>query len=624
MTITWPFNEPFSHLTAALPSSYPASVVGIAGRAYLMDTKSGQYGRQGVDVVKQRNTSDSRDLLLLPQDVWRQQVQSWHQGAGQSNSDRDEALPYRFDQSFGVDPWTRYQLSLLNRTSKANSGPTASKPMFLQVHGGKLVALCGTTAYFWTTLSATPTTLTVGATDIISVTYDGDAIYSLHSDGKVYKTTNSTTTAQYGSTTYTGATFIAYVKDFMLVGMANVLKNITGATAGTTVYTSPVTGFTWKGAAEGQTAIYLIGGSNERSVIHRVGINSAGTALDSCVVAAELPDGEVGYSIGSYLGYVFVGTAKGVRMGVLSSNMYVTTGNLTLGALIPTTSPVYGFEGQDRFVWFTNSTMNGYYSSDPDDAALFPTAPCGLSRMDLSTFTVTEATPAYAQDLCALTVTGKTVRSVTTFNGVRVFSVDGDGIWYETDKPMQGGWLTQGTISFSVEDLKTGLYMQAKWMPLSGEIDLDLGFDSSGYATFARFQQVDSVRSTNVTLNGVQFSRVNPRYVLLQPNAALTTRPTLTRWELRCVPVAGQASRWQLPIMNYEQIELGGATENRDVLEEFDRLMFLYESGQVFTLQESGRAYQVHAKDFVWKPEKLSTNGRGWQGVFTLVVEEVK
>jgi hypothetical protein len=283
---------------------------------------------------------------------------------------------------------------------------------------------------------------------------------------------------------------------------------------------------------------------------------------------------------------------------------------------------VYGFEGQERFVWYTDSQLDGYYSNDVDDLALFPTAPCGLGRMDLSTFTITETTPAYAQDLCALTVSGKTVRSVCTFGGIRVFSIDNDGIYYETDKPMQGGWLRQGVISFSVEDLKTGLYMQAKWMPLSGEIDLDLGFDSSGYATFARFEQPNTVRSTNVSLNGVQFSRVNPRYCLRQPDAGLTTRPTLTRWELRSV--SGQASRWQLPIMNYEQLEIGGAPENRDVLAEFDRLIYLYESGQVFTLQEAGRAYQVHAKDFVWKPEKLSQNGRGWQGVFTLVVEEVK
>lgn len=620
-TITQPFNEPFSSLTAALPSDAAASIIGVAGRAYLMDTSEGSgFGRQGVNVVQQRNTSDNRDLLLLPQDVWRQQVQSWHQGAGQTNMDRDEALPYRYEQSFGIDPWTRYEMTLLNKTAKATGSPTVNKDHFLAVHGGKLVLAVGSTLYFWTTLTSAPATLTVGTSDVISLTYDGDAILTLHSDGKVYRTTNSTTTAQLGATAYTGATFISYVKDYLIIGMANVLKNITGGGAGTTIYTSPVTGFRWLDACEGNSAIYLIGGVNEKWVVHRVKVNSSGTLLEPCVVAASLPDGEIGYSIGSYLGFVFIGTGNGVRMGVQSD----ADGSLTLGAMIPTTKPVRAFEGQDRFVWFTNSELDSLYSTDPDDVAIFPSSsPVGLGRMDLSTFTVTQATPAYAQDLYAPSSHGETVRSVVTFNGKRVFAVNNLGVFYETDYPVAGGWLKQGTISFSVEDLKTSLYMQAKWQPLSGAIGLDLSFDSSGYAPYTRFEQADSVRSTNISLDGVQFSRVNPRYVLLQP-AAVTTRPHLTRWEIRCIPVKGQASRWQLPIMNYDQVEINTVTENRDVRNEFDFLMNLYESGRVFTLQESGRAYQVSAKDFAWKPEKLSANGLGWQGVFMLIVEEVK
>jgi hypothetical protein len=52
--------------------------------------------------------------------------------------------------------------------------------------------------------------------------------------------------------------------------------------------------------------------------------------------------------------------------------------------------------------------------------------------------------------------------------------------------------------------------------------------------------------------------------------------------------------------------------------------MNLVESGTVFTYQESGRSYQVHARDFVWQPESLSLSGKGWQGTYTLVIEEVQ
>ena len=119
--ITRQFDEPFSEKNTGLPSWFSPSVVGLDGKPYLIDTESGNYRRQAVDVVQQRNTSDARDVLLLPQDVWRQMQQSWHYGAGQSNLDRDNALPYRYEDSFGIDPWTQWQISLLPATQRLPS-----------------------------------------------------------------------------------------------------------------------------------------------------------------------------------------------------------------------------------------------------------------------------------------------------------------------------------------------------------------------------------------------------------------------------------------------------------------------------------------------------------------------
>jgi hypothetical protein len=197
-------------------------------------------------------------------------------------------------------------------------------------------------------------------------------------------------------------------------------------------------------------------------------------------------------------------------------------------------------------------------------------------------------------------------------------------VYYESDELMAGGWLTQGTMSFSVEDLKTGLYMQGKWLPLKGSIAFDIAYDSTGYVRVVSVSQQDSIRSSNISLNGVQFSRVNARYVLFRSDSDVNDGPTLTRWEIRAIPVKGKASRWTLPVMNYDQIEIDGVEYNRDVRAELDTLMNLAENGGVFSLQESGRSYQVHVKDFLWQPEKLSSNGQGWQGLYTMIVEEVQ
>jgi hypothetical protein len=197
-------------------------------------------------------------------------------------------------------------------------------------------------------------------------------------------------------------------------------------------------------------------------------------------------------------------------------------------------------------------------------------------------------------------------------------------VWIEDTDLMAGGWLTQGTMSFSVEDLKTGLYAQAKWLPLTGEIDLDIAYDSTGYVRLVDLSQQDTIRSGNVSLDGTQFSRFDARYVLKRLESSPTLGPALTRWEVRAIAVRGRASRWTLPIMNYEDVEIDGVKYTRDCLVVLDNLIGLVENGTLFSLQESGRSFLVHAKDFVWQPEKLTSNGRAWQGKCTLVCEEVQ
>lgn len=628
--LTVDFNEPYigGSGSGVIPSPIPPDQVGIDTRQYLLDTKSGEYRREGIEVLQQRNTNNNRDLLLLPQEVWRQQFESWHQGAGQLNADREDALPYRFSRSFGIDPWTKYELSLLNDTTKAFD-LTDTKKCWVQPHGIQLVIVHGTTATFMDPDFSTAAPLSLAASDAIGITYDGDGVFTLHDDGSVFHVTNATTATARTITPpaapatpnpITEATFIAYVKDYLILGVGNQLWDIT-ATQAKLIYTSPVTGFTWVGAAEGANAIYCVGGVNDKHVVHRIGVKDDGTGLTPGVVAGSLPDGEIGTAIGSYLGYVFIGTNKGVRMATPSG----TQGDLTLGALIPTDAPVYGFEGQDRFVWATASSINSTPTGEAEGHDDFPNSPvCGLYRADLSTFTVTESTPAYATDLFAFTQHNKTVRSVATWGGKRVFTVENGGVYVENNHKVKGGWIEMGRVSYSVEDLKTGLYAQGKWEPLDGSVEMYLSYDNDHPTRIMNWGVQGSIRSGNISLDGKQFSRVDPRVELHRSATDTTKGPIFTRYEIRARAVKGDASRWYLPIMNHESLDLNGVIQARDVVVEFKRLMSLVQSGKMFPLQEMGETHRVVARDFKWTPEKLNTQGTGWQGVFLLIVEEVK
>ena len=622
LEITDTFTEPYSFSTTSLPSSFSPSVVGIAGVPYLMDATDNKYKREAFEVLQQRNPTSARDLLLLPQDVWRQQVESWHLGSGQSNVDRDNALPYRYKESFGINPWTQWQISLLPSTKRLYGTSGFSGAIWLTTYGEYLAVVNGQVIYWYDELSvgsaasAGSTTVHAGH-PIIDIANYGQVVTTLHDDGKVYTTAGPGASPVARSGTFTNASFIAWEKDYLLIGDGNVLKDITGTAH--TIYTHPLTDYRWNSAAAGNSCIYVLGGVADHYMIHRVGITTGGANLSPAIVAATLPDGEIGYCIDQYLGFILIGTSKGVRIATPNN----TNGDLTLGPIIPTDEPVRCFEGQDRFVWFGLSSMNSQYGDSEID--IFPTGPvCGLGRMDLSTATTSVLTPAYASDICAITETNNTVRAVVTFADKRVFAVENSGVWFEDPSLMQGGWLQQGTMSFSVEDLKTGLYAQAKWLPLEGEIDLDIAYNSTGYVRITELHQQGTIRSENVSLDGTQFSRLDARYVLKRSAASTTAGPVMTRWEVRAIPVRGRASRWTLPIMNYEEIEIDGVKYTRNCLDVLDTLIALVESGTLFTLQESGRAYQAHGKDFLWTPEKLTANGRAWQGLFTLVCEEVQ
>ncbi|MBU6278720.1 MAG: hypothetical protein KGN78_05695 [Actinomycetales bacterium] len=625
--ITDTFSEPFWQAPPVLPSYFSPSVVGVAGVPYLLDTESGQFRRESFDVVQQRNTNDARDVLLLPQDVWRQQTQSWHLGAGQSNLDRDDTLIYRFDESYGVDPWTEWRLSLLPTTSRLAATATLNgDTKLLNVRANStdyLIVVNGQKAYWYSALSTTTApvgsvTMSAGSA-IIDATTDGNHVIAAVGDQFIwYVNGPSATPVKWANHKYVDLTMVEWEKDYLIAADGNVLYNALKANNPNPIYTHPDTDFRWYSAASGSSAIYVLGRQQSKTYIHRIGVKTDGTGLTTAVVAAELPDDEVGYEIESYLNFILIGTSKGVRVAQADSN-----GDLTLGSIIPASQPVRCFEGQDRFVWFGNSAVDGFYSTGTDND-IFPSGTvCGLGRLDLSRTTVNQLTPAYATDIVADTVTGQQVQSVATFTGKRVFSIGNGDVWFETDTLMEGGWLKQGVISFSIEDLKTALYTQLKWEPLKGEVDIDVSFDSAAYQRLAAFTIEGSIRSGNISLNGVQFSRLEPRIVLKRSSTDAEAGPSLTRLEVRAIPVKGRNCRWTLPIMNYEDLEIDSVPYKRNPLEVVNTLIGLVESGQLFSLQESGQSYVVHGKDYMWQPEKLTENGLAWQGVFTLVVEEV-
>ena len=608
--IIFDFNQPYSGNPVG-GGNFPPSVVSINNIPFLMDTSNDQYRRESFEVVKQRNTGDQRDVLLLPVDVWRQQFESWNQGSGQSNTDRNESLPYRFDRSFGIDPFTQFEISLIKETSSLVA--TVSGYSSVTSFGDYLVLANGADLSWFDKTLGTPTVITL-SNNIVDVANDGPVYSALLNNGDVVQVDGPTATpVTLGN--YPNANFIAWSKDFLIAGVLNQLFDITAGGAGVLIYTHPVTSFRWDSAAEGDSCIYVSGGANNSYVIHRVGIKQDGTGLDPAIVAATLPDGEKANVISTYLGFVFIGTSEGVRMGATN-----TDASIVLGAVIPASSPVTCFSSFSRFIWFNEDFI---YENDTAFRS-------GLSRMDLSVLTE-PLTPAYATDVFSAdqitSSSDRKVVSVCTFDGKRVFVVQGAStgeVFVEGTNKVAEGWLEQGVLSFSLEDLKTGLYVQSKWKPLKGGIDLFLSVDSEAYSRVGSFDNEGSIRSGNAPLNGSQFSRAQPKYVLRREMDDASLGPQMTRWEIRVVPVKGQTTRWTLPIINADETHIDGVVYTRKPLQVLDQLIGLVENSIFFNLTESGQSHQVYAKAYTWVPQKLNETGRSWEGLFLLTCEEVQ
>lgn len=586
-----------SPLDDAATSVYPISLNGVG---YMLDFLA-EPSRTSVDVVQTRvNTfeeTSQAEGLLLPPEVWRRARESWHQGDKQTAGDRADSLPYRWNTSRGVDPFTKWQVSLLKDTTQ-KVAVTGTAP-FCQVVNGWLAVVDGTSLKWYQTAvsSAVSETLPAAA---VSVTSNGATLFIALADGTIRKSTPGVASTSYA--TLANVSLIAYAKEFLIAAANNVLYTLDAAGASTTVRTHPLTTYRWVAVAEGPAHIYLLGGQGDAWSVVRCGITTAGTALDVPVSAAPLPDGETGYSLGSYMGYLFVGTDQGMRFGAPDG-----TGNVNLGPLIATSSPVRCFEGQGRWVWFGLTNVDGTAT--------------GLGRVDLTTFTETLA-PASASDLMA---SGQgNVTSVTTWLGKRVFTVAQLGCYVESDNLVSSGYLVESDLNFSIPDTKIAHYARLRCKPLTGgQARLELSYDDGAWVDVASVIDVGDDDSDNSYLDGKRFGKVAARIRLLRDATDATKGPTVTRWEMRCEPVTGKGSEWVLPIVIADEVEVDGVMQARDVDADLAALIGLAQSGQVVIYREGVNAYQVHVVKYQHKAMRRS-RGSGFQGTLTLLVREVK
>lgn len=612
LTLGAPFNAALN--TGGSTSSLVRSgvfPVALNGRPYLLDllTASGQANFNHVSLPLLRTQADSSgtpgEQSVSPENFWRRAQDSWHLGAGQSYTDRDQASPFRFQSSKGLNPWTKYQITLLNGVTEALS--TSNTNVKCAIAGGLLFVTDGNATKYssngtsWTTVTGTPAD---PAKDIAS---DGRYVWVIYDDEvwQIDSTAGGTLAGARIASHNSALRTISWNKNRVFVAdesgklynMAATTDTALGSGTNTIILDLSARGFAWVAFAGGQAFHYFGGFRNDKALIYRANLQADATAISAPIVAGELPEGEIIHSLASYLGYVIIGTSLGVRLATTDN-----AGNLVIGGLIPTNAPVRALEPQDRFVWF------GWTNYD--------SVSTGLGRMDLSQF-IDPLVPAYASDLMA---TGQgNVLSATYWNNKVVFTVAGEGVYIEALTPVATGTLNTGKVTHGISDPKVAVFIDLKHQPLTGEIKAEYSLDGGSYILAGTSKTAGSVAPITFQLSGARAQEFDIRLTF---TAANSTSPVLTRWLQRSYPAPTRSTRFRVPVMLYDTVNLDGTDYYLNPADELEILVTLHKDQNVFTYQEGTKTYLVTMEDYTWLPEKESITD-GFQGTFVAELREV-
>jgi hypothetical protein len=347
---------------------------------------------------------------------WLRSQTSFHNGAGlkfyEPGTDFQN-VAHRFADSRGIDVWTVGEATLLNDVFHSYTGDSGIVSTVAGTTTNEYIVTGDARGYLKrirlngdTAGTVTSVTLDTGhlsapngtVNPFKSITSDGTRYFAVCN--KAIHTGDINNLATPDITMYRhvspGTHTIKYTKGYLMFGEARILTYlpITGIdinhdTGGVTIPTTGKTHesieFVWNAIEGGDKVIYASGYSGNDSEIWAVPFDSTTLLPDpaSAIQVAQLPYGEIVQSMYYYLGYLAIGTNKGVRIAQTST----TDGSIVLGPiLVETAYAVTGFVANDRYIWASTSIE--------DDGIVN----ASLIRIDLSS-QFNDGTFAYAYDL---------------------------------------------------------------------------------------------------------------------------------------------------------------------------------------------------------------------------------
>jgi hypothetical protein len=337
-----------------------------------------------------------------------------------------------------------------------------------------------------------------------------------------------------------------FVKDRIILCVNNSVYEIapTATSLPSATYTNPNTNYHYTTVSASGAAIYTAGHSGIYSTVQKYILTTGGPiqVLTQAIVAAEFPPGEIVEKLFYYLGYMMIGTSKGMRVSVVNDQ----DGSISYGPLIvETTQPVYDFAARDRFVW----CASGIGSLD-----------AGLIRIDLgqgiegeqlrfayaNDLQVTQSAEHYTTSVALLGTTNRlafcTAREVT----------DG-AIYIESANTLKSsGYITTGGIRYGTLEPKNYKFIRARGDFSFGAMDL-FAVDSanSTYTIITYNSNVGSPEAATTTPQGPQ-EFLSYKFTLSRSASDTSKGPVFKGYQTKALPATERQRVIQFPVWCFD------------------------------------------------------------------------
>jgi len=289
-------------------------------------------------------------------------------------------------------------------------------------------------------------------------------------------------------------------------------------------------------------AIYIAGYSGIQSNIYKFTLENTGAmpTLTSAITAAELPVGERCFKISYYLGYMAIGTSKGMRVAQTSDQ----DGSIAYGPLLfESTQPVYDFAFRDKYIWATTG-VDGQV---------------GLTRVNLGT-EISQLVFAYVWDLydpddtlghytttCAFLGDTDRLAFCNAGNG-------SDGTIYiqSATELLPSGYLRTGFIRYNTLENKIFKLVQPRIDTLQGAFNMySISAEDVEY-NIGTFAQGDSVPEVNVNYPIGANQYVAFKFELFRDEDDSSLGPLFTGYQVKALPAIPRQRLIQYPVMCYD------------------------------------------------------------------------